>query len=140
MKQEIKACLKKIGFLPINKTLWHTLKINHIKKNKNEWKKIRQTIKNKIGNKGGIYIYKNASNKILYIGEGKRIKDRLYMHHRASFEPVPGDTENMRWHRFWSKHKGKLTVYWKEQKNKRIQKMIEQMLEYVLVPKFVKFK
>lgn len=140
MKKDIKAFLKNIKILPINKKHWHTFNINHTKPIKDERKKIKKAIINEIGNLSGIYIYKNKSSRVLYIGKGNPLKNRFYLHYRASFESVPGDTKTERWHRFWLAHKGKLTVYWKKVRNYRDQKVIEQMLEYVLAPKFIGFK
>jgi len=44
------------------------------------------------------------------------------------------------WHAFFSKHRGKVKVYWKELKDETIRKIIEQMLNYVLKPKFESFR
>jgi len=140
MKKDIKTFLKNIEIMPIDKKHWNVFNINHIKPIKDEQEKIREVIINEVGNLSGVYIYKDKSSRVLYVGKGNPLRNRLYMHYRASFEPVSGDTKDKRWHRFWSAHKGKLTIYWKNIKNETEQKIIELMLEYILSPKFIKFK
>jgi len=139
MKKEASLILNKIGLMPISNKGWQTLQISHLKADKQGKKYTREFIKKKLGNVSGVYLYRNKAGRILYVGKGNPIKYRLYMHFRASFERVPGDTKNQRWHKFWSRHKGILKVYWTKLQKKQEQKLIEQMLEYVLLPKFITF-
>jgi len=34
-------------------------------------------------------------------------------HYTELFQEVPGETKNKKWHRFFMKHQGKMTVFWK---------------------------
>ncbi|WEG11099.1 hypothetical protein PU629_13055 [Pullulanibacillus sp. KACC 23026] len=61
---------------------------------------------------GYMSVYKNAKKEILYIGKGKPLKKRLYSHYLETFQPVPGDTKDQRWHQFFIKNQGELDVFW----------------------------
>ncbi|MEH6954454.1 hypothetical protein [Neobacillus drentensis] len=93
-------------------------------------------IQNYVTNHNGLYVYKNAEKEILYIGKGKPLKNRLYSHYLESFQPVPGDTKDQRWHKFFLKLQGDLDVYWLELETEKDRQIIEKMLDYVLKPLF----
>lgn len=84
---------------------WKHFKIKHvIPQNEAEKNNVKACIQNYVANHNGLYVYKNAEKEILYIGKGKPLKNRLYSHYLESFQPVPGDTKDQRWHRFFLKH------------------------------------
>jgi excinuclease UvrABC nuclease subunit len=140
MKEKITCFLKKSGFLPINTKKWQSFSINHCKPANKERGKIKTFISDAVGDSSGIYIYKNNFGKILYVGKGNPLKNRLYSHYRESFEKVPGDTADNLWHKFFSSHKGELMVYWQQVKSEDERKILERMLEYVLNPRFSSFR
>ena len=61
---------------------------------------------------------------------------KLVSHYKESFQELPGDTKNKKWHRFFMKHQGKMTVYWKELEGEDIRRVVELMLDCVLQPAF----
>ena len=64
------------------------------------------------------------------------ISGRLVSHYRESFQEVPGDTKNKKWHRFFMEHQGEMTVYWKELEGEDNRRVVELMLDCVLQPAF----
>jgi hypothetical protein len=76
---------------------------------------------------------------LLYIGKAKLLYDRLKSHYIESFSPVPGDTKDMRWHRFFSSHQGELTVYWKEFEDEEDRQLVEIILTRLYKPAFIDF-
>ena len=101
--------LTNLGVLPLDK--WSSFKIEH--GNPTIKEKIRKELREKFKNINGLYIYK-INNRILYIGKAKPLYNRLYSHFRESFEKVPGDTKENKWHRFFSSKENinGLEVYW----------------------------
>ncbi len=132
-----KTFLKKHGFLPLDR--WNRFGLEHGKEAifENNIEKIRTRVKKK----SGIYAYKKGE-KILYVGKGNPLFDRIKSHNRASFKSVPGDTKWNTWHKFFSHSKniGKVKVYWKEVKIEAERVILEKILAYVLEPKFESFK
>ncbi|MBU4348418.1 GIY-YIG nuclease family protein [Patescibacteria group bacterium] len=134
-KNRFELFLKKNKFLPFES--WDSFELKHGKKaifNSNLDK-----IQKKVNKRGGIYVYKKG-RAVLYVGKAVSLFGRLKSHNRESFEPVPGDTEHKTWHKFFSRNKGKLRVYWKEVKLENDRAIIEKMLECVLEPKFKFFR
>lgn len=134
-KNQFELFLEKNALLPFK--YWNYFKLEHGKKRifDSNLDKIRK----EVDKKGGIYVYKKWE-EVLYVGKAVSLFGRLKSHNRESFEPVPGDTKHKTWHKFFSKNKGKLRVYWKEIKLENDRVVIEKMLEYVLKPKFKFFK
>jgi hypothetical protein len=128
--------LQRISFYPIEST-WNTFTIEHkLPLDQDEKGEVEAYIKSQSGRKNGLYIYKCKDDACLYIGKGKPISGRLVSHYRESFQEVPGDTKDKKWHRFFSKQQGNLHVYWKELEGEENRKIVESMLDYVLKPAF----
>lgn len=105
--------LKKIDCYPIEST-WDTFEIEHkVPMDKDEKAEVERFIKSKTGRKNGLYIYECENDSCLYVGKGQPISGRLVSHYRESFQEVPGDTKNKKWHRFFKNHQGRLKIYWK---------------------------
>lgn len=92
-----------------------------------------------MNNKAGIYIYKQNGD-YLYVGKAKLLYDRIKSHYIESFSTVPGDTKDMRWHRFFSHHQDVLEIYWKEFQSEEERQMVEMILIKILKPSFLTFK
>ncbi|MFH1392315.1 MAG: hypothetical protein ABIG90_01355 [bacterium] len=126
-KNQFESFLKKYGFLPFDH--WECFELEHGKRT--IFKSNSDKIRKEVDKKGGIYVYKKG-DKVLYVGKAVSLFGRLKSHNRESFEPVPGDTKYKTWHKFFSRNKGKLRVYWKEIKLEDDRVIIEKMLKYVL--------
>jgi excinuclease UvrABC nuclease subunit len=126
--------------LPVSEETWSTFKLVH-KKPENEQEKKEQfnLIKGQVQKKSGIYVYRKNRNCI-YIGKAKLLFDRLKSHYIESFSPVPGDTRDMRWHRFFSQNQGEVEVHWKEFETEEERQLVELLLTKVLKPDFIFFK
>jgi len=79
MKKDIKTFLKNIEIMPIDKKHWNVFNINHIKPIKDEREKIREVIINEVGNLSGVYIYKDKSSRVLYVGKGNPLREIDYI-------------------------------------------------------------
>jgi excinuclease UvrABC nuclease subunit len=133
------SSLEDHNILPISDLTWSSFNINHIKPEDEQTKKrLYNFIKSQVKDHSGIYIYKK-DNELLYIGKAKLLYDRLKSHYIESFSPVPGDTKDMRWHRFFSSHQGELTVYWKEFEDEEDRQLVEIILTRLYKPAFIDF-
>lgn len=95
-------------------------------------------IRLKVGTKSGLYLY-YLGDKCIYVGKAKVLFDRLKSHHRESFEPVPGDTADRKWHRFFSQieyRSAPLTAYWAEVAEEADRHIFEICLRETLRPTF----
>ena len=140
--------LNKLKILDYKKEPWNNFKIPHglsVSEKKDFWRrKIKETIGKEIN---GIYLYEKGG-KVLYIGKGKPICNRVYKHFRESFEKVSGDTKYNRWHQFFSnkKNTGELTVYWieinagNEENSELDRQIIEKIYTKIYKPKFDEFE
>lgn len=135
MKKTIELFLRENKYLPLS--IWKSFKLKH--GDKTIFKENIKAIREKVGKKKGLYIYKRG-RKTLYVGEGKLL-DRISSHYKESL-----NSANIRlgeaWHKFFSsmKHKGWISIYWKEEDRGENRKVLESMLEYVLKPAFTPFK
>ena len=136
MKKEFKIFLTKNNYLPILGKKWNKFKITHYKidvpkdRKKDDHKEIRE----KFGDKAGIYCYKKG-DKIIYIGQSKNLKDRIRGHYQIAFEEKKNDPKN-KWHKFFKKNSGNLKILWKQINNRFERIAIEHMLKVVKKPKF----
>ncbi|MCC5910862.1 MAG: hypothetical protein JJT76_10540 [Clostridiaceae bacterium] len=140
MKDKYIEWLKELGFYPVNEQLWNKIELNHRKpENDLHRKKTEAFLKKSIGTQNGLYVYESLEKKILYVGKGKPIINRVISHYRESFKPVSGDTKDKRWHRFFKTNSGTVRVYWKELEGESERKVVEKMLDIILNPKFNEF-
>jgi excinuclease UvrABC nuclease subunit len=132
--------LEEEKILPVSEETWTKFELNHYSpKNDEEKNEQFSFIKGQVQKKAGIYVYiKNG--KCMYIGKAKLLYDRIKSHYIECFSPVPGDTKDMRWHRFFSQNQGEVEVYWKEFKTEEERKIIEMLLTKILNPIFLSFK
>lgn len=135
MKKTIELFLRENKYLPLS--IWKHFKLKH--GDKTVLKESIKTMGEKVGKRKGLYVYKKGG-KTLYVGEGKLL-DRISSHYRESLNSTDikqGET----WHKFFStkKHKGWVSIYWKEEDREENRKVLESMLEYVLKPAFPPFK
>lgn len=136
-KEPLRDFLTQHGFLPIDKGAWNRFEIIHKKpESVMERNEINDYIAGKVKEANGLYVYTKPDGEVLYIGKAKPLKGRLQSHYRESFEEVPGDTKDKRWHRFFLTHQGKLLVYWREVEDEGARAIIEKMLTYVSPPLF----
>ncbi|HYE10700.1 MAG TPA: GIY-YIG nuclease family protein [Patescibacteria group bacterium] len=134
------SLLENEKILPVSKETWSVFKLNHCRPQNEQIKKEQYSfIRGQVEKTAGIYIYMKNDN-CLYIGKAKLLYDRIKSHYIESFSPVPGDTKDMRWHRFFSQHQGELEVYWKEFQNEEERQIIELLLTKLLQPTFLGFK
>ena len=128
--------LQRIGCYPIERT-WNSFMIEHkVPVDQDEKVEVEAYIKSQTGRKNGLYIFECENGNCLYIGKGKPIAGRLVSHYRESFQEVSGDTKDKKWHRFFENHQGRVKVYWKEIGGEDNRKVVELMLECVLLPAF----
>lgn len=128
------------NFYPIEDKWNHFSIIHKVPIDEAEKQKVKTLIENHVGKKNGIYVYKDLSGNLLYIGKAKSLRNRLFSHYRECYETVPGDTKDNRWHRFFLHHQGELTIYWIEIEDEKPRRIIEEMLDYLLEPKFNEWK
>lgn len=126
--------------LPVSEETWLKFNLIHcIPENEQMKKEQYSFIRGQVERKAGIYVYKKKDN-CLYIGKAKLLYDRIKSHYIESFSPVPGDTKDMRWHRFFSQHQGELEIYWKEFQSEEERQLIELLLTKLLQPVFLTYK
>ncbi len=124
---------------------WNTFSFKHQKPaNQTEKNKQIEVLKHNLGldrggNPDGLYAYKRE-DELLYVGKGKPIFNRLKSHYRESYEPVPGDTKDQRWHRFFSAYAGDLTIYWISIEDETTRKILELALHAHSQPVFENFR
>jgi excinuclease UvrABC nuclease subunit len=134
------SLLEEEKILPISVHTWNTFKLNHFDpENEQEKKEQYSFIRSQVNKRAGIYIYMK-NEKCLYIGKAKLLYDRIKSHYIESFSPVPGDTKDMRWHRFFSQYKGEIEIYWKEFQSEEERQIIEMILTKILQPIFSTFR
>lgn len=139
VKSEVIKLLHTIGALPVRSGYWARLCIHHSRPTSNKREMVKAETFQEVGNIPGVYIYKDRRDRILYVGKGKPVKNRLFSHYRESFENVPGD-RTKRWHRFFKAHAGHLTVFWRHIEDESERRFIEAALTFVLDVEFVRFK
>jgi hypothetical protein len=103
---------------------------NGIDERKTAFSKINEAIK--CADLNGVYVYMK-DECCLYVGKGKLIK-RLHSHY---LESLPGCKLAKKWCKFFGNKEnlGEMKIFWKEMCDRKA-KVIEQMLTYVLEPKF----
>jgi len=122
---------------------WKCFEIEHGKDNSNNKTTVKDNIRRSIGSVSGIYLYAK-DNRVLYIGKGKPISNRIYSHFRESFEMVSGDTKYNKWHQFFSNKNniGMLKVYClvldsnNEKESELDRQIIEKIITKVYQPEF----
>lgn len=130
------ALFEEEKILPVSEETWSKFNLRHISPKNDEEKKEQYTlIKEQVNKKAGIYIYVK-DGELLYIGKARLLYDRIKSHYIECFSPVPGDTKDMRWHRFFSQYQGEVEIYWKEFETEDERKVVEMLLTRVLNPIF----
>lgn len=143
-KEEIRRALAKLleqhKILP--HTDWENFEVHHANQESRGDKKIAyEAIRKNVKGKHGVYVYEK-DRRILYVGRGSDIERRLKRHYRESFH----DSRNGRTHfskthcAFFSKHTGRLKVYWKECGDEESRRAYEGMLIFALQPTFELFR
>lgn len=140
IRKQLEDFLKNNGFLSLNK--WRSFEIEHSGKppaNRKEQQEIYRLVKDNVLNKCGLYVY-TKNKKILYIGKGKPLFNRIKDHYWLSYKELSGDNKNKTWHKFFSSHLGRLKVYWKELEGEEERIIFEKILIYLLKPEFEIFQ
>lgn len=138
MREEFRKFLEENRFLPLSD--WECFEILHVKPL--SLKDKRQTsskIMRNVGKKNGLYVYEK-DGETLYVGKGKPLFKRIRSHYEESYREINGDANSKAWYEFFSSHQGKVKIYWKELEGEQIRTIIEQMLDYLLKPKFESFR
>lgn len=95
---------------------WNSIVLDH----SNEWfepstlRELRKQLPNPVTK--GIYVYEYIADgrpQVFYIGKSKDIASRLYNHYKERF----GLAGHPAWTEFWSTHKYRFVVYYKEIKD-----------------------
>lgn len=137
MERKIKKFLKDNDFLPLSR--WNNFKIihRHITPKSQEKKNDFNIIKNHVSKKNGLYIYEK-NRKIIYVGKGKPLSNRIKNHYISAYQEVLGDTKDKIWHNFFSSEEnlGELRIYWRELQKEKDRQIIEKILHYILNPTF----
>jgi len=87
----------------------------------------------------GVYLYERKG-EVLYIGKGNPIFNRVKSHYIVSYREVSGDTKDKRWHRFFSKYNGPITVYMFEIEREADRRIVEMILQETHETVFSKFR
>jgi hypothetical protein len=140
MVDKLASFLEEEKILPISKKTWSTFKLSHcIPENEQKKKEQFSFIRCQVEKRAGIYIY-FKNEKCLYIGKAKQLYDRIKSHYIESFSTVPGDTKDMRWHRFFSQHQDEVEIFWKEFQSEEERQIVEILLTKLLKPIFLEYK
>lgn len=132
--------LEEEKILPITQGVWESFNIDHsAPRDEQEKRDMYNFIKSQVDKRAGIYVYMK-DGECIYIGKAKLLYDRMKSHYIESFSPVPGDTKDMRWHRFFSHHQGEVEVFWKEFESEQERQVVEILLTKILEPVFLSFK
>lgn len=139
---DYKALLKIIGVQDYKS--WPSLQLVHDPPDdRNEEKQVFSLIDRHCRKQGvrisGVYLYERQG-EVLYIGKGKPIFNRVKSHYIESFREVGGDTKDKRWHRFFSKYNGPITVYVFEIEREADRKIVEIILQQIYETVFSKFR
>jgi hypothetical protein len=87
----------------------------------------------------GVYLYERKG-EVLYIGKGNPIFNRIKSHYIESYREVGGDTQDNKWHRFFSEYNGPVTAYISEIEREADRRIVEMILQEYHEPVFSKFK
>lgn len=120
--------------------------------NKNNRNSIIEKIKNKVGEKSGVYIY-SLDEKVVYVGKAKSLFSRIKCHYEESiFEAhgeklgIAGDSKKGLYPAFFNKElkddqaKYRVTITWIEVDSEFKRRLIEDALHLALEPTFIKFQ
>jgi hypothetical protein len=123
---------------------WPSLQLDHEPPgDRNEEKRVFSLIDNFCRKQGkrisGVYLYERKG-EVLYIGKGKPIFNRVKSHYNESYREVSGDTKTKKWHRFFSKYNGPITVYISEIGREADRKIVEMILQEFHQTVFSKFE
>jgi hypothetical protein len=137
---DYEGLLKEYGLWPMGQ--WNRFCFNHQSPNgQEEERKMYRQLRCQVSTFKGVYAYKKG-RRWLYVGKGKCLFNRLKTHYHAAYKEIPGDTQDNRWHRFFSneENRGKLTVYWIEIDCEPDRQIFEIALSEVLNPCFTQFR
>jgi len=109
------------------------LRHNGVDERKKAFSVINDAIKNDIK---GVYVYVKKE-VCLYVGTGE-LRKRLHSHYLESLPEFKSKGRGKRWCEFFGKNLGEMRIFWKQMDDDGKAKVIEQMLIYVLEPKFKK--
>jgi len=138
MRKEFRKFLEENSFLPLSN--WEYFEIRHVKSfSPKDQRQAYSEISRNVGRKNGLYIYEK-DGEILYVGKGKPLHHRIKDHYRESYYEITEHPNSKPWLEFFSSHEGRLKIYWRELKGEQERTIIEQILTYVLKPKFPPFK
>lgn len=136
MRAKYAKWLNEIDIYPITESNWSVFQIQHrepidmIDKMQRE-----NNIVEGIGEKSGIYIYKNDKGEVLYIGAGDSMASKIISHYREIFQTVTKEGEVQKYHRFFQAYRGELTVFYMEIEDDGSIEILEKMLIYIFCPK-----
>jgi hypothetical protein len=136
-KARFRSFLRRLGLLPFAQPRWHQVSVTHPARvqTKDQIKAMRRFLKQNLPTSGGVYLYLNSTNKLVYVGKAKNLSDRAYSHYLETFKKVRGDKAGV-WHRFFSRNAGRLKLLWMSIDGDRERYVIEQMIESVVQSKF----
>ena len=109
-----------------------TLRHNGVDERKKAFPVINDAIRKGVN---GVYVYMKGE-VCLYVGKGN-LRGRLHSHYIESLPESKSKGIGKRWCEFFGKNLGEMRIFWKQMDDRKA-KVIEQMLTYVLKPKFFK--
>jgi len=141
-KINYKALLKVTGHQDYKS--WPSLQLVHeppgdITEEKRVFSRIDNFCRNHGERISGVYLYERKG-EVLYIGKGKPIFNRIKSHYIESYREVGGDTQDKKWHRFFSKYNGPVTAYISQIEREADRKIVEMLLQETHETVFSKFK
>ena len=138
IKSDFQLFLKEKRFLPLS--AWEK-PFSLVHGDRKNFKENIKKIRSKVGKTKGLYVYKKGK-RILYVGKGGPLFNRIKSHYIESYSKVLGDTRWDTWHNFFSskRNKGLVTIFWKKVEAEEERYILEKMLQYVLKTEFEPFR
>jgi hypothetical protein len=135
MKALYAKWLSEINLYPISEPNWRVVDISHREPHDMLDKMQKENnICEVVGDKSGIYVYKNEKGEIIYIGSGDPISRELIYHYREIIKISNSAKRTQKHHRFFNTFRGDLTVCFVEIGDDKCREIIEKMLVYIFSP------
>jgi hypothetical protein len=135
MKALYAKWLSEIDLYPISESNWSVIELSH-REPQDMLDKMQKenNISEAVGDKNGIYVYKNEKGEILYVGSGSPISKQLIYHYREITKIPDSQKRTQKHHRFFNTYRGDLTVFFVESPDDKCGEIIEKMLAYIFSP------
>jgi hypothetical protein len=114
--------------------IWHSFLITHAPPKSVFLRRTNRIIRDGFGKYGGVYIFVDESNTVLYVGIGN-LAERVRCYYNESLGKKPGN--NAEKHiKFFSQHLGVMKILWAAVEDRHTQRKLKIDLTEVLQPKY----